>query len=104
MKSDANRLIRKKSASYEVETVTLGDLLLSHNAPKYIDFLSIDTEGSEFEILKTFDFSEYSFGLICVEHNFTKNRERISDLLTSNGYLQVLVEFSAFDDWYVQSK
>ena len=104
MKSDANRLIRKKSASYEVETVTLGDLLLSHNAPKYIDFLSIDTEGSEFEILKAFDFSEYSFGLICVEHNFTKNRERISNLLTANGYFQVLVEFSAFDDWYVRSK
>lgn len=100
-KGDANRLIRKKAVSYEVETVTLGDLLSTYNAPNHIDFLSIDTEGSEYEILKSFDFSTYSFGLICVEHNYTKNREKISELLTANGYTQVLVEFSAWDDWYV---
>jgi|LakMenE18May11ns_1017448.scaffolds.fasta_scaffold9642397_2 FkbM family methyltransferase len=104
MKSDANRLIRKKSATYEVETVTLEDLLSSHNAPSYIDFLSIDTEGSEYEILNAFDFSRYSFGLICVEHNFTNNREKIRELLTANGYSQVLNEYSAFDDWYVGAK
>jgi FkbM family methyltransferase len=104
MKSDANRLIRKKSATYEVETVTLEDLLSTHNAPSYIDFLSIDTEGSEYEILNAFDFSRYSFGLICVEHNFTNNREKIRELLTANGYSQVLNEYSAFDDWYVGAK
>jgi FkbM family methyltransferase len=104
MKSDANRLIRKKAASYEVETVTLEDLLSTHNAPSYIDFLSIDTEGSEYEILRAFDFSRYSFGLICVEHNFTNNREKIRELLTANGYSQVLYEYSAFDDWYVGAK
>jgi FkbM family methyltransferase len=104
MNSDVNRSIRKKAATYEVETVTLEDLLSAHNAPRSIDFLSIDTEGSEFEILKAFDFSKYSFGLICVEHNFTKNRGKIYELLTANGYLQVHVEFSSFDDWYVGPK
>jgi FkbM family methyltransferase len=104
MNSDANRLIRKKAAAYEVETVTLGDLLSSHNAPSYIDFLSIDTEGSEYEILSAFDFSRHSFGLICVEHNFTNNREKIRELLTANSYSQVLHEYSAFDDWYVGAK
>jgi FkbM family methyltransferase len=104
MKSDSNRLIRKRAASYEVETVTLEDLLSTHNAPSYIDFLSIDTEGSEYEILKGFNFSKYSFGLICVEHNFTSNRKRINELLTDNGYSQVFVEFSAFDDWYLGAR
>ena len=99
--SDANRTQRKISASYEVETVTLSDLLLTHSAPSYIDFLSIDTEGSEYEILKAFDFSRYSFGLICVEHNFTDNREKISSLLIENGYSQVFRELSDWDDWYV---
>ncbi len=99
--SDANRLRRRTSASYRVQTVTLADLLLSHNAPTYIDFLSIDTEGSEFEILREFDFSKYKFGLICVEHNFTENQKRIEHLLALNGYVQVFPEFSKYDDWYV---
>jgi FkbM family methyltransferase len=102
--SDANRTQRRVSTNYEVETVTLTDLLSTHNAPSYIDFLSIDTEGSEHEILRAFDFSRYSFGLICVEHNFTENREKISRLLIENGYSQVFRELSAWDDWYVGSK
>jgi FkbM family methyltransferase len=102
--SDGNRAQRRFSSTYEVETVTLLDLLLTHEAPSHIDFLSIDTEGSEFEILKAFDFSQYSFGLICVEHNFTENREKISKLLIKNGYSQVFRELSAWDDWYVGSR
>ena len=101
LNSEASRQKRKHATDYEVETVTLGDLLATHDAPKHIDFLSIDTEGSEYEILKSFDFSEYSFGLICVEHNFTDNREKIEILLVKNGYSKVFPEFSAWDDWYV---
>ncbi len=104
MKSDANRDIRKKANVYDVETVTLMDLLSDHQAPSFIDFLSIDTEGSEYEILKEFDFSKYSFGVICVEHNFTENRERISNLLTRSGYSQVFGEYSEWDDWYFKVK
>jgi FkbM family methyltransferase len=104
VKSDANRDIRKKANVYDVETVTLIDLLSDHQAPSFIDFLSIDTEGSEYEILKEFDFSKYSFGVICVEHNFTENRERISNLLTRNGYSQVFGEYSEWDDWYFKVK
>jgi hypothetical protein len=104
VKSDANRDIRKKANVYDVETVTLMDLLSDHQAPRFIDFLSIDTEGSEYEILKEFDFSKYSFGVICVEHNFTENRERISNLLTRNGYSQVFGEYSEWDDWYFKVK
>jgi hypothetical protein len=78
------------------------DLLKAHNAPKFIEFLSIDTEGSEFEILKDFDFQSYRFGAICVEHNFSDTRERINELLLANGYAQVHSDLSEFDDWYVQ--
>lgn len=104
VKSDANRDIRKKANVYDVETVTLMDLLSDHQAPSFINFLSIDTEGSEYEILKEFDFSKYSFGVICVEHNFTENRDRISNLLTRNGYSQVFAEYSEWDDWYFKVK
>jgi len=94
---------RKVSERYKVTTVTLGDLLRDHKAPNYIDFISIDTEGSEYLILRDFDFEKYQFGLICVEHNFTENRGKISDLLYSKGYKKVFEDFSAFDDWYVRA-
>lgn len=101
MKSDANRFLRKNSGTYKVETVSLQDLLLTHNAPKNIELLSVDTEGSEFEILKDFPFDEYKFGLICVEHNYTSNRDKLHELLTRKGYERVLTEYSAWDDWYL---
>ena len=34
-----------------------------------IDYLSVDTEGSEFEILKALDFSRWRFAVVTVEHN-----------------------------------
>jgi hypothetical protein len=77
-------------------------LLIEHNAPKFVDLLSIDTEGSEFEILKNFDFQSYRFGAICVEHNFADTREKINELLLAKGYIQAHAELSDFDDWYVQ--
>ena len=94
---------RRVSERYKVTTVTLCDLLRDHKAPNYIDFISIDTEGSEYVILSEFDFEKYQFGLICVEHNFTENRGKVSDLLYSKGYKKVFEEFSMFDDWYVSA-
>jgi len=77
------------------------DLLIRHNAPKHVDFLSVDTEGSEFEILNAFDFSKYSFGAICVEHNYLENRPKVQQILVANGYRQVYPELSDFDDWFI---
>ena len=88
-------------SSYNVKSVSLNDLLMEHQAPSYIDYLSVDTEGSEFEILNSVDFSKYSFGIITVEHNFTANRELIASLLISKGYKNIYPTFSRFDDWYV---
>ena len=86
---------------YSVKTVTLGDLLIDHNAPRNIDYLSIDTEGSEYEILSSFDFKNTSFNVITVEHNYTPARQKLYKLLTENGYRRVMQEISQFDDWYV---
>jgi FkbM family methyltransferase len=98
-KSDSN--IRKLKDSYIVETVSLNDLLSHHKAPKVIDFLSIDTEGSELSILENFNFENYKFAIIVCEHNFTQNRVKIFNLLAAKGYKRVWHEFTQFDDWYI---
>ena len=81
---------------------SLEDMLDKHGAPSKIDYLSIDTEGSEFDILKDFDFEKYDIKIITCEHNFTKSRKDIFSLLTSNGYQRKLTGASKFDDWYVK--
>lgn len=99
--SDFHAATRNDSSQYPVETVSLTDLLIANDAPREIDFLSIDTEGSEFDILNAFDFDSYRFGLICCEHNFAPQRDAILALLKDHGYLRVLNGISQFDDWYV---
>ena len=49
----------ENGAKYKVETISLNDMLELHNAPLIIDYLSIDTEGSEYEILSCLDFELY---------------------------------------------
>lgn len=90
-----------RGESYLVSTVSLNDLLEEHQAPSLIDYISIDTEGSEFDILNSLDFDKWSFRTLTVEHNFAKQRDHIYQLLTANGYLRVNTEVSRFDDWYV---
>lgn len=99
--TDSHVEIRRTGSEYSVNTISLLDLLEEHNAPEVIDYLSIDTEGSEFDILKGFDFSRYKFRVITCEHNYTPMRHKIFELLTANGYSRVSQEVSAFDDWYV---
>lgn len=91
---------KRSNVRYSVETVSLQDLLKKFGAPRNIDFLSIDTEGSELEILRAFDWGSYSFGLICVEHNFSETREKIHLLLKEKGYRRFLEDISGVDDWY----
>jgi FkbM family methyltransferase len=81
----------------QVKTLSLNDLLAQAGAPAAIDYISIDTEGAEYEILSTFDFSRWKVALWTIEHNYTAQRERIYDLMTSHGYERLKVKF---DDWY----
>ena len=60
--------------SYDVETLSLNDLLNINNAPNTIDYLSIDSEGNEFEILNSYDFEKRKINIITVEHNYNKKK------------------------------
>ncbi len=62
---------------------TLTSILDECEAPKLIDFLSIDVEGSELEVLLGLDFRKYQFKYICIECPFDSNE---SNLLLESGY------------------
>lgn len=98
---DLNTTRRGDGVAYSVRTISLADLLHKHDAPAEMDFLSIDTEGSEYEILQAFDFDRYRFRVIAVEHNYTPSRQRLEALLSSRGYRRKFEGFSRWDDWYV---
>ena len=98
--SDNNFKLGENGQNYNVNTISLLDLLIKYKAPKIIDYLSIDTEGSEYDILSNFDFSKYKFNIISCEHNYTPTREKIYKLLTSKGYVRKYSSFSKWDDWY----
>ena len=93
---DANK------TTIKVETISLIDLLDQNNAPAFIEYMSLDTEGSEYEILKDFDFNKYTFGLLHIEHNFIEPRRgQIMTLLLSKGY--VFIGPNHHDDMFKHS-
>ena len=87
---------------YTVETISLDDLLDYYNAPGTIQFLSMDTEGGEFKILDSHQFTSRKIECICIEHNYNDiERNKIFRCLDEQGYKRVHTDISLCDDWYV---
>lgn len=74
-------------------TTTLAAVLDQAGAPAVIDYLSLDVEGHELEILSTFPFDRYKFRCLTVEHNAPHvgpdMQQKIRHLLEANGYRYV---------------
>ena len=92
----------------DVETVSLNDLLEQYNAPNKIDYISIDTEGSEFEIISNFDFNKYDVEIFTIEHNGANFREDMLRLLNYKGYFRMpdirQGGFTpSYDDWFIKN-
>jgi hypothetical protein len=63
-------------------TVSLYEILNRFNAPKVIDYLSLDVEGAESLIMKHFPFHTYSFNVMTVE----RPKEDLKTLFEGFGY------------------
>ena len=86
----------------KMRTRLLSDILKEHNAPKYIEYMNMDIEGAEYDVLRTFPFNQYSFGCMTIEHNFIEPaRTLIRQLLENNGYK--FVKDVKYDDWYINA-
>lgn len=102
--SDADHFseTRSRGRRIELETISLDDLLSKYDAPAVIDYMSIDTEGSELEILSSYSF-RHKFRTISIENN-RKNGRAVDEILVSKGYRRVFPQFSQWDSWYVSAE
>lgn len=92
----------KIESTYEVSAIRFAEIFDGLSDIPDIDFLSIDTEGSEVEILKTIDFLKYKPRIICIEHNYVKNnRIFFKKFLNSKGYRLVYSGLSQWDSWFI---
>lgn len=66
-----------------VQCYRLDDILDKYNI-SHIDYLSIDTEGGEFDILTSIDFEKVNIEIIDIENNYNENN--IKEFLESKGY------------------
>lgn len=80
---------------------TVRQVLKECSAPQTIDYWSLDTEGSELAILKSFPSDEYSFRVLTVEHNRFPIREEIKKFLEYRGYRRI--KELDVDDCYIMS-
>ena len=80
------RFLLKKDKIEEVwvKTITLNKILNEVNSPKLIDFLSLDVEGSEIEVLGGIDFSVYNFKYILIE---SRDDEITKNYLINKNYI-----------------
>ena len=81
----------------EVQIVTLDDILNQAQNPR-IDFLSIDVEGLELQVLQGFNLAKHQPKLLLIEDNISE-RLKVHRFLKMNGYR--LVKRTGCNNWYV---
>jgi FkbM family methyltransferase len=91
---------------------TLDNILIDNNSPKKIDYVSVDIEGLEYEVLLSFNFLNWDIKLLTIEHNLYLNgpieKKKIYDLMIKSGFERVKENVLAptkdgmvpFEDWF----
>ena len=88
----------KNATILKLKTKTLEYVLDKFNAPKVIDYLSLDVEGAEERILCNFPFDKYTFLAMTIE----RPTPELEKILFDNGYVFVMVSKKLpFDTFYV---
>jgi FkbM family methyltransferase len=89
--------IFQEETKVKVKVRSLNTLLKDNDAEK-IDVLSVDTEGTELDVLKGLDFDRWNPTLIVSENNFDTNECR--EFLKTKGYK--LDQRSHVNDFFVK--
>ena len=94
----------KNGKIVSVKTISLNQVVEKEFKFKPPSYISVDTEGSEYEILKVFDFKRFRPVVFTIEHNFTELQLKIDELMKANDYLRVFRKITTFDAWYISTE
>ena len=86
---DSNREIRRgiSEGVISVDTINPTELLTRFRIPEYVDYLSLDVEGAEFDVIKNIDIEKYRIALMSIEHNHQQEKQAaIRSYLSGYGY------------------
>tara|TARA_X000000950_G_C13900794_1_gene654814 strand:+ start:2607 stop:3308 length:702 start_codon:yes stop_codon:yes gene_type:complete len=87
--ANQNKIFSKMKKTIEIDTISINKLIEKYNNSYVPDFLSLDVEGLEYEILSNLNFKKYRPKVFCIEtiNNLTekKNYELIN-FVESQGY------------------
>lgn len=89
----------EENISFGALAKPLNEILMEANAPKIIDFFSLDVEGAEIEVLKGIDHDHFRFRYICIE---CRDIEKMNSFLSQFRY--ELIEKITFHDYVFKSK
>jgi FkbM family methyltransferase len=81
--------------SIQIECVTPNDLFVKYKITE-VDFCSIDTEGSELDIVKSIDLNKYKIKYFTIENAY--NSKKLQNYLKKHGY--TLIRKMEYDDIY----
>jgi len=90
----ANRKKEPQADEVTRYTAPISEVLQKFNVPLIIDYLSLDVEGSEYEIMKDFPFETYTFKVLSVE----RPNKKLKALLQENGYV-FLAEVASWGEY-----
>lgn len=95
---------------YLADAAPLSTLIVT---PLIIDYLSIDVEGAELDVLAGMDFDRWWVELITIEHNRyligDDHKEAIYEALTAAGFDRVVEDviapgYGPYEDWYATGR
>ena len=102
--SDSNRHVRREISAgvIRVDTINPTELLSRFQVPDYIDYLSLDVEGGELDVINNIDMDRYHIALMSIEHNHQCEKQTaIRKYLLKRGY-QVIEHWN--DDLFYHSE
>lgn len=112
-----DRSLRSKVITAFIPDVTIKDLLKKYNAPKIIDYVSVDIEPVSIIALQNFPFDEYDFKVMTFEHDFyahgSKQKDEAYEFLSNKGYVRLCNNVNVpeelgiglyFEDWWINPK